>query len=484
MKELVENVNFLVLTRDPLNSITSTTINNISVLAEDLTGMLLANRVYNEQHEVNVPGNKLFIRPGAGSFYTHDLIIVNPSTGNSLIRGVDYEIVGINRPKTRVTEHTSAVYEYIKLLQPYVGILNVSYRAFGGEVSVKDINAIKDVIADLVRMMADGLFLTADTLPYSLPIIQILERLATLEDHVHHYVTAHHRYVADSTGKHWFTIAELHLDDWTPDVITAAQIQLALKSPSRRWAYEAMISVNLTREHERARVNVISSLDKHNHFSIGEYTNIDERNIPEIRIVWNDDAGDLSGGQIQIGMHMEAGQHELLSVYDKSGNGSDIVVRPNIAGTDIVYDDSIRLPDNSLWVSTDTIAEEARALICPEEGYLIWGGAMPATLMTEWTEMNNTIRLDDFKIANIKKTTFYYYDRIEDRMILSSIEHQWDDRNVIHDTSIFFAQDLCGVQYKLYDGGFNNARLELKHTLGSNSEDNDRFDLRQIVVHL
>lgn len=483
MRELVEKITFLTSVSDPLNNVTSDTLDGIVVLEEDLTGILADNLIENERHSVNVPANKQVIRPGAGSFYEHDVVLVNEATGGTLVKGIDYVIVGLDRPKTRVAEHTSGVFNYIFLLRPYVGNINVTYRAFGGDVTINDINAIKDVLADLVRMMSEGLFLTADTLPFSPSIVNILTRMGILEDHVRHFITAHHRYTANTDGKHWFTIASLHRDLWSPDVVSAEQVNLFLRSPSKSWSYEVALSVNLDRQHEQIRANVISSLDKYNHFSIGEYENIINRDIPEVRVIWNEGSGERSGALIQIGMDMKAGQSEMLSVYDKSGNSSLIEIRPNIPGEDTVYDDNVTLPNDDAWSTITPESKISRVIMAPEEGYLLWGGAVPLVQLEDnFVELNHTIGTDDFNLANVSRTVFHVYDRYKDKYLVVSQDHQWDDRNILHGTVIVFADDLCGLEYRIQQTPLGY-KLEAKSEMGTQSLNNERFDLRQIVVH-
>jgi hypothetical protein len=454
-------------------------------LEEDLTGVNDENLVYEEIHQVNVPANKQVIRTAAGSFYEHDLVLVNVQTGQPLVRGDDYEVLGLNRPKNRVAEHPSGVYDYVFLITPIVGDILVTYRAFGGIVTTKDINAIKDVLADLVKMFSDGQFLTADSLPYTTTIIQILSRLASLEDGAKHFVTAEHRIVSDEDGRHWYSIAELYTDSHSADVLTAAHVHLSIQSETQGWVYETHLSINLLRIHEKLRINVASSLDKNHHFSLGEYENVGNEEIPELRIVWIDDgAGNLSGSVIQIGLMMEANIPETFTVFDKSGNGSQIEIYPNVVGTALVIDDNIPMPDGQIWVDSDVDSYASRYIMSPEEGYLVFGGAIPMTDLLKWTRLDNYIIDEDFQVSHIKELSFFFYDRITNKIVKVDSPHHWDDSELVTDSAIFFADDLCSINYKFAGGSGSPVQLELYGTIGSHSQINERFDLLQIVAHL
>lgn len=484
LADMIENIDYLLQVKDPLNNVTSETLDTVRVLPRDLAGNNPDNLISDEYHTVNVPSGQSVIRPSAGSFYTHDLEVVNDNTSLTLVKGTDYEIIGLNRPKTRVAENISAVYDFIVLLSPIVGDVRVTYRAFGGEVSEKDINSIKDILADLIRNVGGGQYLTSQSLSTSPTITSILHRIAVLEDDIRHYVTAEHRIISDTAGKHWYSIAELFTDDFSGDVLTAAHVHFGIACQTQGWVYETHLSINLLRTYEKLRVNIASSLLKDTQFSLGQYDNINNSKIPELRIIWVEDVeGNRSGAVIQIGLRMEASVPETVSVYDKSGNGSAIYMYPNVVGTDYVNDDNIPMPDAQTWTESDPEAKVSRQLMCPEEGYLIFGGAQPTHLLVDGAILDTYIDDTNFQPSNIKEMAFYFYDRITGKVIKTTTSHHWDNNEIVTESCIFYADDLCALHYNISGGNGAPVTFEVKALLGSHSIINERFDLLQIVAH-
>ena len=486
LREMIEDIDFLKNIKNPLHNITSEVAEMIRVLEEDITGDLAANIITDELHDVNVPAGQMVLRLAAGAFYEHDLVLRLVSTGVILTRGVDYEVIGLNRPKTKVAQHPSGVYDYIMLTKPFVGQIKVeSYRAFGGEVTPKDINSIKDVLADVVRMISEGIFLTEQTLPFTPQVMDMMRRLGIVEDAVMHYNQANHRIVATSSGRHWYTIADLYTDAWSNNILTASHIHIGLKSTTQGWVYETHLSVNLKRIYEKMRVDVVSSVNRENTFALSKYEDVGNELIPMLRMLWNQDpaTGEMSGAVLQVGMVMVENRVETLSVYDKSGTATDIHVKANIAGTDAVQDDNVLLPNGCTWVAGEEKSLESLTPLCPEEGYLVWGGAMPVTMLDNGNFIEHSFYDDEFRLSNIKQITMYFYDRINDEYIKSTNHHRWDDVNITSESILYFKEDLCAIKYEFGGGSGEPITLRLTSSTGTNSILNNRFDLLQIVAH-
>lgn len=228
MQAVLQKLDFLENVKNPVTSVANDAVNRVIVMTEDYTGNNENNRVYNEEHQVNVVDNKFVIRPANGSFYKHDITLratgydvravteddidkrVNLNTGDitltrdnissfigvvhrivissePLVEGDDYIIKGINGGKTRASLHSSGVYDYIVILKKLVGSVYVSYRAFGGEISIADINVLKNGIIAINNVLANGNFVTTENLPTQELIINILDRLESIEEFIRHY---------------------------------------------------------------------------------------------------------------------------------------------------------------------------------------------------------------------------------------------------------------------------------------------------------
>ncbi len=483
MQELIDKVRFLSLASDPLTNITSTTLDIIQVMEEDVTGVNDDNLVIDEVHTVNVPAGQKAIRTSAGAFYQHDVVVKNDSD-DVLVEGTDYVITGLNMPKTKTSEHTSGVFDYIFMLTAYVGNVKVSYRGFGGEVTTADILSIKDVLADLVNVLSNNDFLTSANLPLAPIMTQLIARIDGVADDVEHYTRAKHTYAAGTDGKHWFTIGELYRDDADTQTLKQGQARMFIKSYTDEWTYDVTISMGLERTINPLRLQVHTSSDRVNHHDLGVYPSLENRNVPELRLVWKTDGGSaFSGALLQVGMHMVHDEQHVLLVTDQSGNGSEFTVRPNIVGDDATVDDDIVLPDLTVWQAGQPNNFEARALMCPTEGYLAWAGSRPMTDIVD-VLVQNTVQPDTFDLDNIKSVSVFVYDRISDQIRVESAEHYFVPGSTTRGGSImFYLPDLCSMNYVLVSDGEGGLDMTLTADMGTHSINNERFDLRQIVFN-
>jgi hypothetical protein len=260
---------------------------------------------------------------------------------------------------------------------------------------------------------------------------------------------------------------------------------------------------------EPLKVTVLASSDVYNQFELNSYDNLPDRDVPELRIVWQDVDGVLSGAQLQLGMTMVHDEQEVIVVTDKSGSDSDFNVRANVVGDDVTVDDDIPLPDGSVWEEGELNNFDARMLLTPMEGYLAWAGAVAMHEITTDLEDVGTITItpgspdvhlynceqaypvctikeNDLDISNIKKVTICVYDRIEDRMLVKSNEHHFDTLDTVKRGSIlFFPDDLCSLKYIILDNdssAYEYPVVAMQAELGTHSLNNERFDLRQIVI--
>lgn len=395
LTELINNVNYLMNVKNPLSDLTSDAIDGIKALETDVTGVNSNNLITDERHYVDVPNNKMIIHPSGGSFWEHDVVVTNVTTGLPLTLGVDYKFIGWDKAKQAIAEHTSQVYSYIFLLAPIVGNVDVTYRAFGGEATIADINAIKDVLAEITNILVDGDLLSAEALPYTGTVVDIITRLNEVEDATRHYNHATHQFQAEADGIHWFTIAALYRDVWDTQTLESGQIHLTIRSWTQKWNYDLLLSVNVSDKSNKVKVKTFASADVNNTFTIGRYENLPNRNIPQIRAVWNDPGfGNpfASGFQIQVGMEMVALQPEVLTVYDRSGSGSDFVIRDHVVGTDTVYDDNVVLPNGEIWEDSfrGVYVDNAALVTAIPTGKPGWWVQVdsPSKTIWQWNETN------------------------------------------------------------------------------------------------
>ena len=266
MQSVLEKLDFLQKVKNPVTSVANDAINGIVVMDIDYTGHNENNHVYSEEHIIDVVSNKFVIRPVNGSFYKHDIeiratghevrtitsddvgekILINGEpvtlnnnniesyagttqrvviTSEALSEGSDYIVKGVNGGKTRASSHPSGVYDYIIITKKIVGSIYISYRAFGGEVSISDINILKNAIVAINNVLENGNFVTTENLPYQSLIISILDRLSKLEEFIRHYSLQQFPYTIKTftyTGKtyskdSWVDVAVIDHGPWSED---------------------------------------------------------------------------------------------------------------------------------------------------------------------------------------------------------------------------------------------------------------------------
>lgn len=73
MKQLLEDVEFLMNVKDPVNNTLANQLGAVQFLEVDLTGMMAENYVQDEEQEIDVPSGVVYMRPLKGSLYRHDI---------------------------------------------------------------------------------------------------------------------------------------------------------------------------------------------------------------------------------------------------------------------------------------------------------------------------------------------------------------------------------------------------------------------------
>ena len=155
-------------------------VRKIKVLDVDINGTLETNYVKNEIHNIDVPNYSQIIQPDAGSFYLPDLELTVVASGQKLVEGIDYELVGMNYGKTKITKSTSALWDFIFILSPIVGDVSINYRAFGGQVTRLNIDTLKALLIQIISALSNGEFLKCEDLPGCQTIIDIENEIHTI----------------------------------------------------------------------------------------------------------------------------------------------------------------------------------------------------------------------------------------------------------------------------------------------------------------
>ncbi|TXG81940.1 MAG: hypothetical protein E6R13_05610 [Spirochaetes bacterium] len=119
----------------------------MSTYALDLTGANGANLIVNEQHDVSVRNDRIFI-PNAGAFFGKGLIIRDLATNRVLAPLTDYRVLHLVREA--VIASNKEVYAVIMITDPGVLDVKLQYQAIGGDYQniASNLNQLLDEYRD------------------------------------------------------------------------------------------------------------------------------------------------------------------------------------------------------------------------------------------------------------------------------------------------------------------------------------------------
>lgn len=591
MAKVLENLEYLTSKSNPVTDLFGSSLEDHTMLETDLTGINTVNYIQNERHTLNVPGGRMFISPDRGSFYNYGVVVqgftpiattitstnkttfygklfiyneilhneaLNTTTskekrvvisranvdtyvgltgtivGDPVVwtAGTDYKIIGVNLAKTKVSSHTSGVYEHIHVLKSYVGEVMISYHAFGGTVSTQDVIDLHKNLQNLVSVVKGSGMLT-DRSVYTHPLIrEMVKRLNDMEEFHHHYAQIEHIISVRDKLFHWYNIAFIYDNRW--DGLHDAMEDLGtfrIESLSRNWAYEFQVITNMASDQARImRVKTLGCADPNTVTNLKDYAVLDQRDNVYLRLCWIND-GKTSGVVLQYGMKFDkftllpqdGVTTETLIVTNKSGNASRWRLYSNPLDMDYPADDnfstpvynenandvSFTMPDGqTIWTSS------CNSLIKPleaEDGMIYWAGNIPMHLMmsqhtsvTPFQTQSRTVLtplVQDTVLSphQVKGVSFDIFDRVAGCYftVESSCRPNASNSGTSYPLEIggtgankefsgqeviFCLQDLCSLRYT-FNTVNNVMQMSLITTLGTNSIINERFDLRQIRLH-
>jgi hypothetical protein len=486
-------------------------LDGIALLKLDRTGIYPDNHIIDELHQVDVPNHRQLVRPGAGAFYAHEVVVKLESTDEVLVENVDYLVIGCNKSKTRVCEHSSGVFDYIYLLREVVGNVKVSYHAFGGEPGYADIENIKTAITNILKYLQDANFMDADALPGHPYIRDINDRLvaviqdfntwkSTLSDVPSYTFTTS---TVDGV-LHWYDIATLYKknpDDGHIHVKDSALFRIEL-----RWSnlvFDVNVTVNLTDDsNEKFDIKVIQSTCPGEKLYTKDYSNLfEDYLVPSIRAVtvrkdtgindgWN------TGIVFQLGLaltdvHDDSGTPcaEDVIIEHQSHTSSEIYLKTTTGGIVGPNDNSINMPDEtSVWIAGADYpnkAVEFRRYTGFDDGVFIWGGAIPLHVVK------------NAPISLIPYASQYSFDGSVNNLFsnITQLKYVLLDRHDGH-KFVVYSDPLCGTPgftaivhmpdfvslTTNYTTHFGVPHLDISSGMGKHSELNERFVLLQIYA--
>lgn len=503
MRSVLNRLSYLTDMLPPIPNLTDGTVNTIQVLPEDLTGMSEDNYIQDEIHmQVNTLANRFIVRPANGSFYKHDLVVKFNDT--PLVENIDYEVTSVNIGKTRVSSHTSGVYDYIKFITPLsAGIVTINYHAFGGAICPLTIGQVKETLASIIEYIKLGNFITTASLQNHPVILSILDRISIIENMLHISVPITYTYnsgILDS----WVTVARIYPNEVSGLTDTTGVGHFRMRCGK----YFSEFKLNYDVRADRV-------LDLHVISSWGTTLKQDDeayftnRICPKFRIIWTDD---IVGGEHAVTSGILL-QMSVTNYTDKTLS----VEMQNIAGVfshwQLIPTDgnplpptliSETLPDGSTWDSDEATCRASNSVIPCGKYYTIFSGTVPTKILDNYTykdvelidpQDNSSLIQEklrglsvspcitgyDVDMEEVEAIAITMYDRYTGSMITKTSNNLGTTETSIKTSVMYFTQDLCIAECELVKAGLGY-ELYIGSSTGTNSKNNDRFDFKQIDV--
>lgn len=473
LRRMIQDINYLLNSQNPITSVLGDSLSGIHLLAEDNTGLNNDNLIEEELHTVNVPSNKQVIRPACGSFFTNDLILTQVTGNVSLVEGVDYRLIGPNLAKQAISQNSNKIFDYILIIRPIVGNVKITYRAFGGMIMPADINSLRDVLNNVITFLSSSTIGISNDSPIIASLIQRIENLEELE---RHYLSSAFTIHPGGTGLHWYDIAYLYDTGWVDGNVSVADIgQLRIQSVNTGWAYDFTIAGNVNRSTAPLSVHVLAGQDRNVQTDFVDYSRIADRIVPQLRLIWKTD-GTTTGATLQLGIALRGAVTDVIKITNKSSSASRWKLFSYKYETVSAKDTTTTLPNGSTWVLA-TDSHDTR-VITPPDGFLVYAGNVPMAILNNASSYNyygGVALLSD--VSKIVKIKFHIFDRITGQMITVIDRCAYvTTTGAMTGTAMFFTQDLCAISYTIG----SDMSITLTSILGSHSINNARFDLRQI----
>jgi hypothetical protein len=388
---MLEDIEYLSMITRPVSDSHSLSESGPMLFQLDAHKELPENYVEFEEHEVNVLEGRKVIRPIGGAFFKDSVKVRIKDDPSYLVAGIDYIIFRLNVNKTRVTENTSGVYDFILVLREYVGILEVTYHAFGGEATIYDTTELNKKCNNIINYLTDSSFLTSAGLGSAPIILALNDKVTYLEDEMRKLLLGQASYGDVSSGKsilkkiastddllHWYTIATLYKVDGAEDIILADRLHFRIKTLRTNMMFDAMVSVNLTNVNTKLSVDILSEHYEKGFIPYEDYSGINNIVRPQLRILYNDDTQLNSGVVLQFGIEFKGFIEETIVVEDLSGKeGCWKLIDPPTTAVP-PEDDLVQLPNEAHIYDVLNSDSTAISTLVPFKcGYIVWAGGYP-----------------------------------------------------------------------------------------------------------
>lgn len=428
---MIEDIDKLKALTNPIEDVHATNDNAPIILKEDPFKENKRNFIAKEKHNVNTLEKRSFIRPLAGSFFKDSVEVRIKDDPNPLVVDKDYIILGLDIHKMHVTNNTSGVYKFIKILREYVGDVFIGYHGYGGDPTLADVESLHKRLNNLLEYIQDSKFLTKSTLGKAPVIESIILSLNNLEEKMRNLVNGasygdvthggaiRKKITTSDDDLHWYTVASLYKVDGSESIITTDRFKFRFQSNHTDIMFDAIVSVNLNNETEKLKVSVQSDHYPKGYIPYVNHDNINKIILPQLRIIYNESNVQKSGVLLQIGLALKGFTEDTIAIEDLSGKESCWKLVKGDAEAIQPEDDIVELPANGHIFDLANAHSKAISTLVPfKDGYLAYAGAIPLNRPTGGRkdfELNHIIpdyvdltRISRAKIE-VKETDGYKY---------------------------------------------------------------------------
>ena len=396
LAEILNSIEQLKILTNQVTDVTSVTSSTL-LLEVDNDCTNENNLIEDEEHLINVAGGRYVIRPKGGSFYYDSVIVRHPGSNETLVLGTDYEIIGMNEPKTKATSYTSPVYDFIVIKRLIADSVTVTYHAYGGDPTLDNYEQLLRELQSVIQYLNASGTLTSSSLGSTDVVQSLIQRMNILEASMRRLqgtpsygdITSGKcilmKLFSEQQGLHWYTIASLYNAAGTDmQPCTADTFMFRLQSQLSHFQFTVAVSVDTNNiSGDRLSAKIISENYPRGYTPFTDYENVDQIIKPQLRVVWNSQ-DTVSGIYLQLGFDLKGMLEETVSIEDLSGHESCWKLVDEVATATQPQDDLFILPDGfSTWSSSLENCLQESTLIPFTKGHLIWSGNTPLNRPTD-----------------------------------------------------------------------------------------------------
>lgn len=398
-------------------SVLASTQANPRLLPVDVNESIATNLISGEVQTVNVPGGQNVIVPTCGAFYADSVVLTVPGTTTPLVLNTDYILFGADLAKTKLTTNTSGVYKYILMLKQYIGNVNVTYHAFGGDPTLYDAIAMQGELTNISNYLTQTSFLTPSDLGSTAVFLSALNRISSLETSMRNLVNSGSPTYSDVTGNgtsivtkirsndnnlHWWNIASLYQVAGSTDVIIADRMHFRMQLATSHVSADVFVNVDLNLA-TPFTIDSISVNQDLGYVPFVSYTPSTPVIMPQFRIIYNNQSGVNSGIYLQIGLEL-TNLAETISIQDLSGSESAWILLPGSSTAILPQDSMVVLPNTTqTWDPSYPNSTSQLHMMPNKTGYLGWGGGTAITALSTQGTVLTALVDTNFVVSDITK---------------------------------------------------------------------------------